>query len=969
MKKIIILLIGFLPAFLYAQSKKMLTFSFTLPAAARVSAGVYNGEVLVRTLFSNKNYDAGKHDESYEALDDEMKPITNANGLTVKVLSNNVKYEWEGVIGNTSDSMTGNSVYHNYGPISSMAFAGNFGYYAVGYNERKPSYGKFNITTPNQRIIITDKRIAASCVATDGNYVYWGCQDPYASYYSLVFATRCADDKEVVFSGGVSFTTKAISSNFPSVINLTQDSLGLISSVAVQRNGNFLFVSRKGLNRIDVLNKITGALIASHTLNSVSGLGVDGSDNLWAVVDNVVVCFAVSESSLSIKKTISGFKEANALAISPDNSTILVVDKGTSQIKAFTLNGVPIWTLGQEGGYRKDPTVYNDKFYMNTIFKTFISYQPDGTFWIGDPGNTRVQHFSSNRTFINNIAYRPQSYSTFVDKNNPTRIFSDYCEYKVDYSKPLAPDNGSWKLVKNWGNNVSAAYDNKFSRLRNVITLSNGRTYAFLKKTIFELPATGNLRMVNTIEGTYDLYENGDLRRCPNDVKVGKPMTWYKRQLTGFVDGDPVWANETPIATVRFQKTDPNSSLVRSQAEITSSNILLAYEGDDNRGVTYHLAGVKIGDTTFRFRVAKSTQREYQGDFPLDGSFDIGNGIVRTGDVKHHAVGRNIFYGQHGEFWKGSQVNQWNHYYDDGLLVGHFGVSGPDVANQQAPYGMAGNIFTGNAFEVGGTIYLTHNDEGHHGGVHVWKISNLSSIKEQTVPLRISDVRAKISDVPGNSNQLLLMKELPFNQSLVDGTAGWQRNPKNDDLTDKSNNFWKVQTNVKSHDPFGDPDIYVKFRRESPSEATLSKNLGTNNTNSWSLSGELNYANNYAATDGGSGGQFFDILDQNGKVIFRFFPQVNYDTRQMKLIANDVEIASGPQSFINNKLGHFQPFTIKVSNGKLSFQFAAFPEKLIPFADVSANYKSPATVRLYFWTKTKKADRIISIKDFKFSNK
>src|SRR5438045_2836286 len=100
MKRIIALLIGFAPLLLVAQTKKKLTFSFSLPTAARVSAGVYNGDVLVRTLFSNKNYEEGTHEESYEALDDNMNPIINSDGLTIKVLSNNVKYEWEGVIGN-----------------------------------------------------------------------------------------------------------------------------------------------------------------------------------------------------------------------------------------------------------------------------------------------------------------------------------------------------------------------------------------------------------------------------------------------------------------------------------------------------------------------------------------------------------------------------------------------------------------------------------------------------------------------------------------------------------------------------------------------------------------------------------------------------------------------------------------------------------------------------------------------------
>jgi hypothetical protein len=43
-----------------------------------------------------------------------------------------------------------------------------------------------------------------------------------------------------------------------------------------------------------------------------------------------------------------------------------------------------------------------------------------------------------------------------------------------------------------------------------------------------------------------------------------------------------------------------------------------------------------------------------------------------------------------------------------------------------------------------------------------------------------------------------------------------------------------------------------------------------------------------------------------------------------------------------------------------------FPIKNIPIFDPAANYKNPAIVRLYFWTNGKNADRVVSIKDFKF---
>ena len=72
------------------------------------------------------------------------------------------------------------------------------------------------------------------------------------------------------------------------------------------------------------------------------------------------------------------------------------------------------------------------------------------------------------------------AYNTSVDKKDPKRVFSDFLEFEVDYSKTLGADNGSWKLVKNWGANFGGQYD-QFNKILNIITLNNGRTYGLLR--------------------------------------------------------------------------------------------------------------------------------------------------------------------------------------------------------------------------------------------------------------------------------------------------------------------------------------------------------------------------------------------------------------------------------------------------------------------------------------------------------
>jgi hypothetical protein len=53
----------------------------------------------------------------------------------------------------------------------------------------------------------------------------------------------------------------------------------------------------------------------------------------------------------------------------------------------------------------------------------------------------------------------------------------------------------------------------------------------------------------------------------------------------------------------------------------------------------------------------------------------------------------------------------------------------------EAYAGMAGNANSGTYVKIGDDIYLYHCDENAHAGVHRWKISNLGSIKEQSIQI------------------------------------------------------------------------------------------------------------------------------------------------------------------------------------------------------------------------------------------
>ncbi|GEP97428.1 hypothetical protein CCY01nite_36880 [Chitinophaga cymbidii] len=1111
------------------------SFSFTLGSTLRTSAGVYTEDsVLVKTLWSGITYSSGTHTATWDGTTDEGTLAADGN-YKVRVLSNNVQYAWEGTIGNNSDADTGASVQGGYAPIITMAVAGQYAYIAKGYSEGTPSQVKFNLNTPRAGIQIQppgeNTGQQTTFVASDSTNVYWAGNDPFNKTLYFIFATRTSDDQEVTFPVYGSPVDAARGKLYKSCIDTVKNENSIITGMAVQPTGKFLFVSHGQLNALHVLDKTTGQLLQTLSYTAPGVLATDTANHLWMAHTSggsgTIEQFSVDTSGIltSTGVTVSGVIKPLALGVSPDNQLIVAADGDSTsqQLKAYSnLTGAASWTYGLAGGYVNGPDVTNDKFYFRDVrstMNTFIAFEADGSFWVGDPGNCRVQHYAADRTFIDNILYQPNFYSCFVDYNNPTRVFGAFREYEIDYSKPLARNNGSWKLVKNWGYNVPAAYANQYNILRNVNTLSNGRTYALLRKLgttkweVVELPASGNLRFTNTlveVDNTH-LYPDGSLRKVTR-LFLNQPTVWSKRELTGF-DGanNPQWGAFTTVAkTQPATASDPgywgDANRLRP-GEVTSSGIVLSFDGAGAHAGfdNYHLGGVRVGDSTWLWRVAPSTTKDYNGPFPPDGAYDIGNGVQYSG-VSAMAVDRHIFWGYHGEFWKNSQTNKWNHVYDDGLFVGQFGITGPEVAGKLAPAEMAGNAFSANMIRMGDTAYLYHNDEGLKlsGGIHRWRVTGLSTVQEQEVPVSFSmtgngllasyyngtdlnnmrlakhridstvhmdladtdladttdfsvswtgyivpqyselytlyanankRVRLWVNDkmlidttgpgefkdslilaagqrypvrleimqdgggavasllwssssqpkaevpysrlypapAPDYSGGYDLLENLPFRSIMEDSMYGWRRDPVPEDYTDQYTKYWSVKTNIKTY-ATKDRDVYIRFRSKiANTVATVDRDLGEVSSAAWELSGDLNYERNYPNEDSlklgpdGNGGSFMEVLDDQGRVIVRFFWNMKYRSKDTRLYANNKIIINGHNDVMKPIYSVAQPFSINMSGDSATVTYADFPPVTVAALDTAAHTDKPAKVRFYCWYKSWNSDRIIDISRLKFA--
>ena len=255
-----------------------------------------------------------------------------------------------------------------------------------------------------------------------------------------------SDDTQVSFGANGTPAQMNWGHTYPSTISYLKTpatQVPIISGLAVQRTRPHLFVARASMNQLQVLDKTSGALKQTLTLPSPGSLAVDPADNLWIAGASGITRHPVNGDGTlgSSSLTISALGNVGAIAVSPDGATLTATDLTTQQVRAFsTATGAPLWTLGQAGGYFTDATVADDKFYfrdVNGAQLTYLAFAPDGTFWLGDPGNFRTHHYSAGRSLIETVMALSNTYVAMVDPNNPSRLFAGYQEFSIDYSKPL----------------------------------------------------------------------------------------------------------------------------------------------------------------------------------------------------------------------------------------------------------------------------------------------------------------------------------------------------------------------------------------------------------------------------------------------------------------------------------------------------------------------------------------------------
>jgi hypothetical protein len=740
--------------------------TFTTTQSGNTSAGVFSGDTLIRTLYNNQPTTAGTQTLTWDGKDDMGAAKAPGTYAIRRSDPFQIQYDWQGArIGNTSTAISGNTRHKAFQGVRGMAISGGTAYYCTNYDEGWSTAFKFSLNNIQSRTHITQTgqtNQGAQFVATDGVLVYWAGPDCNAQTNTFIYATRCSDDSEVTdFPAGAPVAT-VYGRTYPSAIARLNTPEAAITGLAVQKNGNLLLVARAALNNIYVHNKTTGELITTiggysnprcMTFDYVGGVWLNSYGN--ALTHHTI---DANGSFSGPTLSLSGLVTPLDLDVSPDGAIVAICDgnNGSEVIRAYNTNdGSVAWTFGN-GSYTTDPTVANDKFFFvdrNTVpsdtFWPFICFAPDGSFWVGDGGNCRMQHYAADRTFIDRIMYLPHSYGIVVDKNNPRKLINGLMEFDIDYSKEL-DQPGAWTLVRNYRGAVPDAFHregNSSLIVRSLVTLSN-RTYGLMvntttyKPTVIEFPVNAPLRVTPTefaVFANVHIRKDGTLRRYVNGG-VGNTAAVYSSPFSAVdASGNLNWGTETTIAgPILVTIKDPqNQSGVTEGQSTTSGKVIFfnsggEHPGGDGDGSGFHLGAIATGATSWAWRTSLATGRTYTGDFPTDGRFDTGNGVDASGaggDVV--VLDNDIFWNYHGESWKGSQTNYWNHFADNGLMIGQFGDYKRSYGDESIPK-VAGNVAGGSVVNVGGVLYLYHNDEGINGGVHRWKITGASTVSYQT---------------------------------------------------------------------------------------------------------------------------------------------------------------------------------------------------------------------------------------------
>lgn len=618
-----------------------------------------------------------------------ITPVSNPTDPGTPSVPGVFAYSWVGNIGNTGDSSWGQYKFKGLRAPTAVAELNGYIYATTGFVEGNGPAFKTLISNPKIKYEIGrspngyDKMLEGTWIVSDASKVYILGFDPfgyttnggtgYTSKIDCAIIAYDINDNLVNFSAGTSFSNSLQDIPYSSGIVITRND-STQRPVRLEIDNSYLYVYTK--DSVKVFNKTTGARVSSTTYTPTAGV-------------------------------ISTYTRNGVTA--------------TMTATSVTYNGVTLATAYNSpaiNNYKYAPRDFN--FYR---YKGCVYIGLDGSFWLIDVGNSRILHYSNAGVYLNQIAYVPMNYNCSVDRNDPTRVFAGFLEYKITYP------NLTWELVNNWSYGLNENYrsgrgffENVVNTMRNVVTVS-GSTYALIDSVILyegygmsypskmKLTATGLKRVK-----VYDAFENvwfdlnGDEYIAVCDNQIGSRNILYK---------NGVQVDQSPVIT------DSSASyLDDANFAVTSDGHYVIFNNMNNAKSNYHLEWVKAGVVVAK--AAKSITGS-QSSYPTTDRFMV-DGVGGLPASKKVSICDSIaVFMYSGEGFQNAQTTKL-HIYKNKQFYRIIGKTYAEAVTasgtSETPKEFAGNSFEGDLVKVNGKYYYFFNDE-HGGSLHCFIITGL----------------------------------------------------------------------------------------------------------------------------------------------------------------------------------------------------------------------------------------------------
>ena len=597
-------------------------------------------------------------------------------------------YAWKGNIGNTGDSSWGPKKFKGLRAPTAVCEFNGYLYVTTGFVEGDGPAFKTPINNPKIRTEIGgspngyDNVLEGTWIVSDATKVYILGFDPYGytvnggtGYSSKIDCAIVAydiNDNLASFSAGSSFYCTLQDIPYSSGIVVTRnDSTQRPRRLEVDET--YLYVYTK--DSVKRFNKTTGARVSASPYTPTPGV-------------------------------LSSYTRNGVTA--------------TMTTSSVTYNGVTLATAYNSPAINNYKYVPRDFNFHKNLGCIYIA--TDGSFWMIDAGNGRIMHYNNAGVYINQIAYVPMNYNCSVDRNDPTRVFAGFLEYKITYPEL------TWELVNNWSYNINSnyrprgIYENAVNVLRNVVTTPSGtfglldsvmlyEGYGLVYPSKMKLTPTGLVRTK-----VYDAYENvwfdtnGDeyIAVCGNEL--GSRNILYK---------NGVQVEQSPLIT-----TESASYLDDGGFAVTSDGHYLVFNNMNNAKANYHLEWIKNGAVVSR---AAQSIAGAQSSYPTTDRFMVDGVGGLPASKKVSIVDSIAVFMYSGEGFQNAQTTKLHIYKNKQFsrIIGKtYAEAVTASGTSETPKEFAGNSFAGDLVKVGSKYYYFFNDE-HGGALHCFILTGL----------------------------------------------------------------------------------------------------------------------------------------------------------------------------------------------------------------------------------------------------